>query len=112
GVQGLTQVQHHVVGDVHRQGQGAHAHGFEALYHPFGGGRGGVDSAHNAGDEPVASDLAANGGLVVNFHFEPVLVGFGKFVGEGGRQARVGEDRAGGVGVFAGHATHGEAVPA
>src|SRR5699024_3689969 len=107
GVEGLAEVEHDVVGDVDREGDGAHSCLDQAPFHPVGGGRIRVDSPHDAGDEPVTTHVAPDRGIVVDDDGEARLVR-----GRHRPNRRVAERRPGGVGVLAGDAAHGEAVAA
>ena len=104
----LAELEHDVVGDVHREGDGADAGEPEPGRHPRRRGPGGVDAAHGARDEAVAAGLAVDRGVVVDL--DAVAAGEGRGGLHPGR--RVGEDGAGGVSVFTRHAADGEAVAA
>jgi hypothetical protein len=63
-VQGLAQLQHQVVGDVHRQRHAAHPAAGQAHPHPQRGGHGRVEAACLAEHEPVARGRIVDAGRV------------------------------------------------
>ena len=110
GVQRLAEAEHHVVRDVDRQRDRAHARLGEPDRHPAWCGGRDVEAAHDAGDVAVAAGAVADRRLVAQLDRE-ATVGRRRG-GRCQRQGRVGELGAGGVGVLAGDAAHREAVAA
>ena len=94
GVHRLAQVQHHVVRDVDRQGQRAHARRLEALDHPPRGRGRRIHAAHHARHEAVHALLPAHGRVVGEDHGEPVGGGRGGLGGDHAGKARITEGGA------------------
>ena len=106
-MQRLADGEHDVVGDVDGQRDRAHPRLLESALHPQRGPGGGVDPAHHSCDVPVAPALPADRCGIVEDDGEAVLVGLGDV-----EVGRVGERRAGAVGVLAGHSADAQRVAA
>jgi len=105
-VRGLAELEHHVVGDVHGQGNGADSSKPQPGGHPRRRRLGGVDAPDGAGHEAVAAGLAVDGRVVVELH----AVAAGKRRRGLDPGGRVREGGPGGVGEFTGHAADGEGI--
>ena len=106
-MQRLTEQQHHVVGHVDRERDGAHPDLGQALLHPPRARRRRVDAPDDAGDVAVAPRTGLERALVGERHGIPVVVGRSDV--EPGRVAELATRRQG---VLAGDPAHGEAVAA
>ena len=109
-VQGLAQLQHDVVGDVHGQGDRADPSQAQAGGQPRRGRPGGVQVPHGAGDEAGAARAVVDGGVVAQVHDVALPVVRGRPLGQG--LGRVGEGGVHGQAVLPGHPAHGERVAA
>ena len=65
-VNGLTQFEHDVVGDVDHEGDGTHAGQAQSRGHPTGRGAGGINAGDNAGDEDGCPGAITDGRGVVD----------------------------------------------
>src|SRR5699024_1446675 len=86
----------------------AHSGQREAAGHPAWGAGGGIDAAHLHGHEAGAARAPAQGGLVPQLDRDTAAAAPGDL----DAADRIGVVGAGGMGVLAGHAAHGEAVAA
>ena len=98
GVQRLPGLQHHVVGDIDGQRDGAHPGHGEPARHPARGGPGGVDAGDGERDEERAGRIVQD---------DRVAVGLGR---RGGPVDHVGEGQAQALGGFAGQPADRQAV--
>ena len=109
-VQGLTGLQHHVVGDVDGQRQRAHTGQTQTRGHP-GRNRGlGLHAGYLAHHEAHATRITVNRGIVAQGHRVTGGVRFGSALTVG--EHEVLEGGSGSVGPFAGDTAQGECVAA
>ena len=109
GVHRLSQVEHHIVGDVYGQRDGTHACAGQAATHPIRRMAGRIESLDRASVIAITSNHTVNWIIVVDDHFD---VGLGAFrQARGNRRllvqsdSRIGVGRTGRMMVFARHAT-------
>ena len=109
GMHRLSQVEHHVVGDIHCQGDGTHACAGQAATHPIRRMAGRIEALDRASVIAIASNHTVNRIIVVDDHFDVGLGAFRQALGDRRLlvqgDSRIGVGRTGGMMVFARHAT-------
>ena len=109
GMHRLSQVEHHIVGDIHSQGDGAHASAGQAATHPVRRMAGRIESLDRTSVIAIASNHTVNRIIVIDDHFDVGLSAFRQALGNRRllvqSDSRIGVGRTGGMMVFARHTT-------
>ena len=109
GVHRLSQVEHHIVGDVYSQGDGTHACTGQTATHPVRRMAGRIEALDRASVIAIASNHTVNRIIVVDDHFDIGLGAFRQTLSDRRlliqSDSRISVGGTGGMMVFARHAT-------